>query len=354
MRAVRLVDVAARAGVSLATASRVINGSRRRVPAEAIAARVRIAADELGYVANAQAQALARSTTGLIGIVVHDIADPYFSSIVRGAQRQARDHRGQVLLAGTDRDADAELSAVSAFASYRADAVILAGSRRRRIDPRLSQALQRYVEHGGRVVSFGRAVIPGARVVRIRNREGARELVAALVERGIRDFVILGGPPGLVTAADRVAGFRSGLQAAGLAPLAVVLGEFTREGGHSSALQAWSTLGGPAGAGTCFLAVNDVMAQGAITALRSLGLQVPSDVGVAGFDDIPTLQDYDPPLTTFRLPLQRIGEQAVALAMSLDERSSISIEGAVVVRESTDVRQAVTGPRPTSRPLVTR
>ena len=82
MPAVRLTDVAARAGVSLATASRVINGSHR-VPAEPIAARVRAAAAELGYVANAQAQALARSATGLIGLVVHDIADPYFSSIVR-------------------------------------------------------------------------------------------------------------------------------------------------------------------------------------------------------------------------------------------------------------------------------
>ena len=86
------------------------------------------------------------------------------------------------------------------------------------------------------------------------------------------------------------------------------------------------------------------MAQGAITALRSLGLQVPSDVGVAGFDDIPTLQDYDPPLTTFRLPLQQIGEQAVALAMSLDDRSSISIEGSVVVRESTDVARSLPMP----------
>ena len=153
--------------------------------------------------------------------------------------------------------------------------------------------------------------------------------------------MILGGPPGLVTAADRVAGFRSGLESAGLSPLAVLNGEFTREGGHSSALEAWAALGGPLGAGTCFLAVTDVMAQGAITALRSLGLQVPSDVGVAGFDDIPTLQDYDPPLTTFRLPLQQIGEQAVALAMSLDDRSSISIEGSVVVRESTDVARSL-------------
>lgn len=336
MPAARLVDVAARAGVSLATASRVINGSRR-VPAADIAARVRQAADELGYVANAQAQALARSSTGLIGIVVHNIADPYFSSIVQAAQRQAQQQQSQVLLAGTGRDADAELSAVAAFASYRADAIILAGSRHRRIDPRLKRALTQYAENGGRVVSFGRAVIPTARVVRLENREGARRLVRDLVEHGHRHFAILSGPPGLVTAADRVAGYRAGLEAAGLAPLAVVAGEFTREGGNEAARQAWTALPGHADSAVCFLAVNDVMARGAIAALRTLGVGVPADAAVAGFDDIPSLQDYDPPLTTFRLPLQEIGEQAVTLALSGAAGATVSIEGSVVLRASTDL-----------------
>lgn len=345
MPAVRLVDVAARAGVSLATASRVINGSRRRVPAEAIAARVRIAAEELGYVANAQAQALARSSTGLIGIVVHDIADPYFSSIVGGAQRQARENRSQVLLAGTNRDAEAELTAVAAFASYRADAIILAGSRQRRVDPRLVAALTRYADNGGRVVTFGRRpIVPGARVIEIRNRDGARQLVEALVVRGLRDFVVLGGPAGLVTAADRVSGFRSGLKAAGIAPLQVLHGGFNRQGGYDSALDAWSRLGDRKGTGVCLLAVNDVMAQGAITALRSLGLHVPDDAAVAGFDDIPTLQDYDPPLTTFRLPLQHIGEQAVSLALSPEDGGWIAIEGTVVLRQSTATASSESAP----------
>ena len=101
MSAVTLSQVAREAGVSLATASRVLNGSDRR-PAEHIAERVRDAAESLGYVANAQAQALARSTTGLVGLVVHDIADPYFSSIAKGVQRRARTDRHQLLLAATD------------------------------------------------------------------------------------------------------------------------------------------------------------------------------------------------------------------------------------------------------------
>ena len=87
------------------------------------------AAEEPGYVANAQTQALARSATGLIGLVVHDIADPYFFTITRGAQLVAREHGSQVLLAGAEREEQAELDAVAAFVAYRTKAIILAGSR---------------------------------------------------------------------------------------------------------------------------------------------------------------------------------------------------------------------------------
>lgn len=103
---VKLTEVARQAGVSLATASRVLNGSSR-TPAADIAERVKTAAEELGYVANAQAQALARSTTGLVGLVVHDIADPYFSAIAHGVQQASLDTHHQVLLAGTDIEGDA-------------------------------------------------------------------------------------------------------------------------------------------------------------------------------------------------------------------------------------------------------
>jgi len=160
--AVTLTDIASHAGVSLATASRVLNGSAR-TPAEDIARRVREAAHELGYVANAQAQALARSATGLVGLVVHDIADPYFSSITRGAQRAAEGQRSQVLLAGAERDERAELKAVAAFAAYRTDAIILAGSRRSQHDFELAAELGRYIANGGRVVTLGPSSIPKAR-----------------------------------------------------------------------------------------------------------------------------------------------------------------------------------------------
>ncbi|ALE05897.1 hypothetical protein AL755_11175 [Arthrobacter sp. ERGS1:01] len=350
---VKLTEVARRAGVSLATASRVLNGSAR-TPAADIAERVKAAAEELGYVANAQAQALARSSTSLIGLVVHDIADPYFSAIAHGVQESAAKHRRQVLLAGTDvageglGPGDAELAAVSAFISYRTDAIILAASRPRDEDPRISKALGRYIDNGGRVVVLGATEIPGAAAVSIANKEGAAALADALLARGTTRFAILAGPSDRNTARHRVEGFVQALSAAAVTPLAVVGGAFTSRGGFDATLECLDTLGftGPGftGPGTadagplCILAANDVMALGAMTALRSRGLRVPEDVQVAGFDDIPTLRDHSPGLTTYRLPLEDIGKVAAELALDPGSRHETRITGSVEIRESAGAR----------------
>jgi LacI family transcriptional regulator len=334
MAATTLAEVARHAGVSLATASRVLNGSTR-TPAETIAVRVRTAARELGYVPNAQAQALARSVTGLIGLIVHDIADPYFSAITRGAQRYAWARGNQVLLAGAERNEQAELAAVAALVAYRTEAVILAGSRRAQRDRELARELGRYVANGGRVITFGPSTIPGARHLDIGHRDGARRLVEALVGRGIRHYAILAGPPELDTARHRVDGYLDALSQANLYPLAVVHGDFSSQGGYTSARACCEQLGPRlASDRVCLLAVNDVMALGAITAVRSVGLSVPQDVQVAGFDDIPTLRDFAPALTTFRLPLERMGELAAEMAVSSGPDGPVAVEGEVVLRES--------------------
>lgn len=339
--AVTLTDVARRAGVSLATASRVVNGSDR-IPAAGIAERVRAAAAELGYVANAQAQALARSATRLVGLVVHDIADPYFSTIARGLQEVAGLQGRQVLLASSDHDPAAELDAVRAFLSYRTDAIVLAGSRLRTPNAALDQTLAGYIAGGGRVVSLGATGIPGAAHVDIANEAGAFDLATELAARKLARFAILAGPEQVATSWQRTAGYQRALAAAGLAPLAIVHGPFTSQGGYDAALECVSTLGQENlgdGGPLCLLAANDVMALGAMTAMRSLGLSVPGDVQVAGFDDIPTLRDHAPTLTTYRLPLEEIGRAAATLALAGDGGSSAHVEtvaigGTVVLRES--------------------
>jgi LacI family transcriptional regulator len=342
VRGVTLTDVALRAGVSQPTASRVLNGSARR-PSPAVVEAVRRAADELGYISNAQAQALARSQTGLIGLVVHDIADPYFSSIAAGVQGEASQRDRQVLLATTLRSTEQEIRAVNAFIGHRTDAIVLVGSRLNTDDglrdqERLTGLLDRYRGLGGRVAVIGQP-LPGTHTIAPDNRAGAAALAKALIAEAEapRRFVLLAGPPKLATAVDRTAGFLRELRKEGIKPLEIVHGEFTRDGGYEAAQQVIAKLNPERQPGVCVFAVNDVMALGAIAALREAGLRAPQDVQVAGFDDIPTLRDLEPGLTTVALPLQEMGRRAIEMALASDtgEQSVTRVSGRVIMRAST-------------------
>jgi LacI family transcriptional regulator len=337
--AVTLQDVATHAGVSQATASRVLNGSTR-VPGVGVADRVRAAAKELGYVPNAQAQALARASTGLLGLVVHDIADPYFSSIVRGVQRAARTARKQVLLASTDRDFDVERESVSTFIAHRADAIVLAGSRQSGdLDRALENEFGRYRADGGRVVVIGQPLAFGS-AVEPENYLAAGELADALIAAGHRRFAVIGGPSVIRTAVDRRNGFVEALGRRGLTPLVEVAGSFTRDGGYAAARRLAAALQASVEEEVdpvCVFAVTDVMAIGAIAAWREQGLAVPGKLCIAGFDDIPTLRDHVPSLSTVALPLEDIGARAVELALGTETQSDVreSVPGRVILRDST-------------------
>lgn len=332
---VTLAQVARHAGVSLATASRVLNGSSRRVRAD-LAARVVQAAAELNYSANAQAQAVARGRTNVVGLLVHDIADPFFSSIAAGVIRAAERQRLIVTIANTDRRPERELEYLAAMRSQRVCAVILAGSRvaDQGILDRLATELRAFQATGARVAGITQNRLPVDTVV-VENRAGGRALAETLVARGYRRFAVLAGPQHLLTAQDRLAGFRQGLQAAGIRLPAdhVVHGEFTRDGGHAAVGELLAR-----GLDVdCVFAVNDVMAVGAMAALRERGLRLPGDLAVAGFDDIATLRDVTPSLTTVRLPLEEIGTAAMDLIASgpAGQPRLRRIRGEVVVRNST-------------------
>ncbi|PRY00859.1 LacI family DNA-binding transcriptional regulator [Allonocardiopsis opalescens] len=331
-----LVEVAKHAGVSLATASRVLNGSTRQV-GEQLRRRVIDSARELGYLANASAQTLARNTSTLVGLVVHDISDPYFSSIAAGVTRVAEEQGLVVVLGTTSREADRESALVSTLRSHRARAVVLAGSRTAHSEEtdRLAAEIEAFRAQGGRVALVSQATLDADTVVP-GNYSGAQSLALRLAELGHRRFAVLGGAPHLLTATDRIAGFRDGLTQAGvsLPDRAIVPGAFTRDGGYRATRELLA-----AGTNaTCLFAVNDVMATGALAALREAGVRVPQDMSVAGFDDIPTVRDITPQLTTVRLPLERMGEQAARLALTdgpAKEPRVVHVEGDVVVRAST-------------------
>jgi LacI family transcriptional regulator len=246
-----------------------------------------------------------------------------------------------MLLASTDRDFDIEREAVGTFIAHRADAIVLAGSRQSGdLDRDLEAEFDRYRDNGGRVVVIGQPLASGG-AVELENRAGAGQLADALVDAGHTQFAVIGGPGSIRTAVDRRNGFVEALGRRGFTPLVEVSGDFTRDGGYSAArrLAAALELHPDSGATpVCAFAVTDVMAIGAIAAWRELGLCVPRDVCVAGFDDIPTLRDHTPTLSTVILPLEHIGARAVELALRLDAGSDgmrAQVAGDVVLRDST-------------------
>ena len=353
---VTLRDVADRAGVSLTTASRVVNEGSRRVGPR-LAERVHRAVTELGYTANLQARAVATGQSTMIGVVVHDIADPYFSSIAAGLIEAADARRLLVCISSTSATEAAEREYVALMRSQRARAVILIGSRSDDVAAReaLRAEIAAFTRSGGRAVAIGQDLL-GVDTILPENAAGAEALARAMVALGHRRFAVLAGPRGLLTARDRLDGFRAGLAAWSM-PLEatrVAYGPFTRDGGYE-AMSA--VLASPGPLPDCVFAVTDVMAMGALARLRAGGLQVPADIALAGFDDILTLRDVYPPLTTVRLPLKRMGEMAAGLVLAEPADSGadpgaspgadvaagpeprvIPVPGEVILRESTPPR----------------
>lgn len=320
--------------MSSATASRVLNG-RARAVGEPHRSKVLEAASTLGYAANTLAQAVARGTSNVLGLIVHDVTDPYFGAIADGVMQEA-EHAGLVVVLGvTRRDPERELDYLAVLRGHRARAVILAGSRttRTEINHRLAKELEAFRSAGGSAAAISQNRLR-IHTVAPQNRSGARDLALRLHGLGHRRFAVLAGPPDLVTARERLAGFLGGLGEKGVGTdrVRVVPGAFTRDGG----VEASRVLLGEGLTATCVFAVNDVMAVGAMTEFRQAGLSVPDDVSIAGFDDIDTLRDVAPRLTSVHLPLELMGSHAVRLALTgPDARASlVRVPSEVRLRES--------------------
>jgi LacI family transcriptional regulator len=337
---VTLQDVADRAGVSLTTASRVVSEGPRRVGRQLVS-RVNRAVEELGYTANLQARAVATGQSTMVGVVVHDIADPYFSSIAAGLMNVAHPRHLLVCLSSTATAEAGEREYVAQMRAQRARAVIVIGSRSHDSAgvASLAAEISAFTGSGGRAACIGQDLL-GVDTILPENRAGAEALARALALQGHRRFAVLAGPAGLLTARDRLTGFTDGLAGLSVAlnPRHIIYGAFTRDGGYE-AMSTIIAMSGPRP--DCVFAVNDVMAVGALARLRAEGLAVPRDIALAGFDDISTLRDVYPPLTTVRLPLTSMGEMAARLVLAdvrPDRPRVVPVPGEVILRESTERR----------------
>src|SRR5690625_818311 len=191
---VRLIDVAEHAGVSLATASRVLNGSKRHSARPEMRERVLAAVEELGYEPNLHARALAGSTSTTIGLVVHDIRDAYFSMVAGAVVEAAEAHDLFVTIVSTYNDPAREAKYVRLLRVQRPRAIIIAGSgfTSPRASGPITKELRQFEEAGGVVVSLGQQSV-GHRIV-VGNEEGARSLAHSLVDLGHRSFAVAAGP----------------------------------------------------------------------------------------------------------------------------------------------------------------
>ena len=337
---VTLAAVARAAGVSLATASRALSGAAGRTVTADLKAKVLQAAAELKYSPNANAQAMVRGTTTTVGLVVHDIADPFAAAVASGVMAAAAERNLIVTIASTMWDAETEIRHVEALRRQRARAVILAGSRfaDETVHARLAAEVAGITAAGGRVAAIGQHGLPVDTLV-MGNAQGAEHLAKVLWGLGYRSFAVLAGPESVLTSEERLTGFRQGLADCGVElPDENIIGtQLTRDGGYVAMTEL---LDREIDVQAVF-AVNDVMAVGAMAALREHGHSVPQDMALAGFDDIATLRDIQPPLTTVRLPLVRLGRRALELALDRIDGAqpvSLTVPGEVVVRASTPAR----------------
>ncbi|HEY7023532.1 MAG TPA: LacI family DNA-binding transcriptional regulator [Candidatus Limnocylindrales bacterium] len=339
-----ITEVARLAGVSIATASRVVSEADYPVSART-RERVLTAAKELDYVPNALARGLLKSQIPVVGVIVHDITDPYFAEVVRGVEDAAESGGYLVITCSSERDGAREASYVRLLRSMRAAGVIFAGSGLD--DPASVEELPRHV---AALRASGAAVVhlsphaQGEPEISVDNRNGIASMVAALVELGHSRIAFLAGPSSLYVARERLAGYRHGLAEAGIpADERLIVGTgFSAEAGARAIDDILDAHLEPGTAFSAILCANDLLALGALQRLHEHGIDVPADVSVAGFDDIPVAAMTAPSLSTVRLPLREMGKRGFEAAIRALEGEQVmpeTLPTEVVMRDSTGRRQ---------------
>jgi LacI family transcriptional regulator len=340
-----ITDVARLAGVSPATVSRVLSSAHYAV-SPATRERVLDAARTLDFVPNALARGLLKSHLPVVGVIVHDITDPYFSDVVRGVEDAAAAGNYLVITCSSDRIAERENSYVRLLRSMRASTLIFAGSGLD--DPTLNEEVRKHI---AAMRAYGAAVVHlsphafGEPEVSVDNADGMASMVHALIGLGHRRIAFLTGPSALYVARHRLDGYRRALSEAGIDydERLVVSTAFNRVGGA----QAVDTLLAGEAKFTAICAANDLLALGALQRLAELEIKVPEALSVAGFDDIRMAAMIAPSLSTVRLPLYDLGHRGFEFAEKLlngsrPRRQTLPTE--VVLRNSTATAPAVALP----------
>jgi LacI family transcriptional regulator len=297
---VTIKDVARFAGVSVATVSRVLNGSGP--VADETRTRIHRVARELRFIPNGAARSLSTRRTGTLGVVLPDLHREFFSEVIRGLVQAARG-RGFHLLLSSSHDHRDDVEAALRVMRGRVDGLVV-------LSPHVDAGvLAANLPDSVPAVLLNSPVESGDfDTLRVDTFGGAREMVAHLAGHGHRRIAIVTGPRQNHDAAERLRGYRAAVAAAGIAGDSLeVEGDFTEEAGYRAARALLAADPRP----TAVYAANDSMAIGLISALRQAGVSVPRDMAVAGFDDIPICRFLTPPLSSVRVAVAELAARAM-------------------------------------------
>ena len=330
-RPATIKDVAAHAGVSVATVSAVINSNKYVSPD--LIQRVHESITALGYERNSLAQGLKKRTSQAIGLIVPDITNPFFTSLLRGVEDVANGQGYSLILGNTDEDLQKEMSYMRLLDSKRADGLIVAVTLGNHAYLR-SWPTQRLP-----LVSIDR--LPSELsidAVLLDNMGGARQAVEHLITLGHKRIGIVTGIPGITTTEERVTGYQQALAAYGMPfdPALIAEGNSRIDGGERAALQLLTQ---EAARPTALFVTNGLMVIGALQAIDLVGLRCPQDIALVGFDDFEWAAIMHPRLTTVYQPTYEIGQKAAQLLFErLEKRDSppqvVRLQPHLIIRES--------------------
>lgn len=309
-RGATIRDVAREAEVSVASASRALNGSENVT--QETRSRVLAAAKRLRYVPHVGARSLITKRTGMVGVLLPDMYGEFFSELIRGIDSGARAKGLHLFVSSTHGDAQ-EAEAVIHAMRGRVDGMIV-------MSPHVDEGfLSEHLNSDLPTVLVnmrGDARLPA---IKIDNRRGAEAMVRHLFSCGHRNIALIKGPKGNIDADERCDGFRRAMQLLKLRPGPILDGDFTESAGRDAGARLCAESVLP----DAVFALNDMMAIGCLGALSEAGFKVPRDVALAGFDDIPIAAYVQPGLSTMRVDIARLG----AIAFN---KLALAIGGAVV------------------------
>jgi LacI family transcriptional regulator len=341
-------DVAARAGVSMATVSRVMTGNHPVTPERR--ERVLRAIDDLDYVVNTHARSLSGAATETVAIVLEDITGPSFAAMAHGVEQEAAARGRLSLVCATHGDPEQELRMVDLMRRQHAKAVILVGGaddldeyRSRMV--RFARSLD---AAGSRLVLCGRPPLDEddvpATVVEYDNENGAFAAVSHLLAAGHRRILALPGTEHFTTGEGRLAGYRRALEAHGVRydPKLVVHADYTRGAGERAARELIAKHPDV----TAVFAGSDQIALGVMDVLREAGKDIPREVSIVGYDDVPQARAVFPKLTTVHVPYEQMGRTAVRLALERQDHGADNhgVEEHVVLGTHLELRESVAAP----------